>query len=51
LSPVELDAIVNDAVAIMRHQLALSQVTLEMAVAEGLPRVSGNGQPAASRCS
>jgi len=26
----------------MRHQLALSQVTLEMAVAEGLPRVSGN---------
>ncbi len=41
-SAVELGSIVSDAVAIMRHQLALSQVTLEMSVADGLPRVFGN---------
>jgi signal transduction histidine kinase len=41
-SSVELGSIVNDAVAIMRHQLALSGVMLEMNVADGLPRVNGN---------
>src|SRR5262249_50068907 len=41
-SPVELGPIVSDAVAIMRHQLALNQVALDMTVADGLPRVVGN---------
>ena len=41
-APVELGTIVSDAVAIMRHQLALNQVKLDMSVTPGLPRVMGN---------
>lgn len=41
--PVDVGAVINDAVSIMHHQLALNQVALEKSVAEQLPPISGNG--------
>ena len=42
LGPVDIGTVVNDAVAIMRHQLALSEVTLVQLVPASLPKVQGN---------
>ena len=42
LGPVDIGIVVNDAVAIMRHQLALAEVTLVQIVPTSLPRIQGN---------
>ena len=42
LGPVDIGTVVNDAVAIMRHQLALAEVTLVQIVPTSLPRIQGN---------
>ncbi len=42
LNPIDVRPIVADAVSIMKHQLALNQVTLDMQVPDELPRVRGN---------
>ena len=40
--PIEINRVVDDAVAIVRHQLELQGVKLERRLAEGLPMVHGN---------
>ncbi|NIO10165.1 MAG: HAMP domain-containing protein [Deltaproteobacteria bacterium] len=41
--PVEINRVVDDAVAIVDHQLGMHQIKLERDCAPGLPRVMGNG--------
>ncbi len=40
--PIEINRVVDDAVAIVRHQLELQGVKLERKLTEGLPMVHGN---------
>ncbi len=42
MGPVEVGPVVEDATAIMRHQMALNQVALRVSVAPDLPRILGN---------
>jgi signal transduction histidine kinase len=42
-SPLEVNAVVEDAVSIVDHQMGLSQVRLEKELSPALPTVIGNG--------
>jgi signal transduction histidine kinase len=43
LEPTEVNRVVEDAVAIVNHQMEINQVRLEKDLAPGLPLVRGNG--------
>ena len=40
--PTDLNDVVNHAMAIVDHQLSLNQVTIQMNLADNLPKISGN---------
>jgi two-component system NtrC family sensor kinase len=42
MEPVEVNAVVEDAVAIVNHQLEMHKVELEHHLTEGLPQIDGN---------
>jgi two-component system, NtrC family, sensor kinase len=41
-APLDVNEVIHDALAIVDHQLGLGRVTIERALATGLPRVRGN---------
>lgn len=41
-TPVDMNGVLEDAIAIVAHQLGMHQITLEKELMDGLPRVSGN---------
>jgi signal transduction histidine kinase len=41
-APIDVNEVVEDALAIVDHQLGLARITIERALATGLPRVLGN---------